>query len=109
MSVPVGPWDPGLQNERTGLAWQRTMLSGLTCSLLIARLLADFSVLLAVVVGLAALAGTAGLGGIGIRRFQRNSVNLHAGRPVGGGASPLVVSAVLALTGVGALLYVLLA
>ena len=109
MTTPPGPWDPGLQNERTGLAWQRTMLSGLTCSLLTTRLLADISVLLALVVGLAALAGTAGLGGIGIRRFRRNSLDLHAGRPVGGGASPFVVSGVLVLTGLGALVYVLLA
>jgi uncharacterized membrane protein YidH (DUF202 family) len=109
MSVPVGPWDPGLQNERTGLAWQRTMLSGLTCSLLIARLLADVSVLLAVAVGLAALGSTAGLGGVAIRRFRHNSVDLHSGRPIGGGISPFLVTAVLMLTGLGALVYVLLA
>ena len=54
------PWDPGLQNERTGLAWQRTMLAGLVCSLLVARLLAEVWLPLAVLVGLAALLGTRG-------------------------------------------------
>ena len=81
MTAP--PWDPGLQNERTGLAWQRTMLAGLTCSLLVARLLAEISVVLAVLTGLVALLATAALGWMAVRRFRDHSQALHAQRPIG--------------------------
>jgi hypothetical protein len=60
--MTTAPWDPGLQNERTGLAWQRTMLSGLTCGVLVARVLAEVSVGLAILTGLLALLSTAALG-----------------------------------------------
>ncbi|HLL61864.1 MAG TPA: DUF202 domain-containing protein [Propionibacteriaceae bacterium] len=103
------PWDPGLQNERTGLAWQRTMLAGLVCSLLVTRLLAELSPLLAVLTGLAALLATAGLGWMAIRRFRRHSTALHAQRPIGDGRPQALISVVVALTAVGALVFAVLA
>ena len=105
----TGPWDPGLQNERTGLAWQRTMLAGLVCSLLVARLLADVLLPLAVVTGLAALLGTAGLGWIAIRRFRRNVDALQSRRPIGDGRLQALISVVVGLTAVGALVFAVLA
>ena len=103
------PWDSGLQNERTGLAWQRTMLAGLTCGLLVARLLAGISVVLAVVVGLAALLTTAVLGWMAISRFRDNSHALHARRPVGDARPQLLISLVVSLTALGALLFAVVA
>jgi uncharacterized membrane protein YidH (DUF202 family) len=105
----LGPWDPGLQNERTGLAWQRTMLAGLTCSLLVARLLASVSVTLAVIVGLLALLCTAGLGYMAIRRFRLNSMAIHREEALGDGKANAVVSMLVVVTALGALLYVAVA
>ncbi len=107
MSTP--PWDPGLQNERTGLAWQRTMLAGLVCSLLVARLLVEISLVVAAVTGLAALLATAGLGWIALRRFRSHAEALHAERPIGDGRPQAAISVVVALTAAGALLFAVLA
>ncbi len=104
-----GPWDPGLQNERTGLAWQRTMLAGLTCSLLVARLLAGISVTYAVFLGLMATLCTAALGWIAIARFRRHDAAIRAGRPIGDGRANLLLSGLVIITAAGALLYVLIA
>lgn len=104
-----GPWDPGLQIERTGLAWQRTMLSGLACCMLLSRLLADFSIPLATAIGLLALLGTAAVGWLSIRQFHRNSASLHASRPIGGALTPLLVSALFVTIAATAMAYVLLA
>ncbi len=101
------PWDPGLQNERTGLAWQRTMLSGLTCGILVARVLAEVSVSLAVLTGLLALLGTAALGGMAISRFRGNDRALHARRPIGDARPQLLITGLVAVTALGALLFAL--
>ena len=104
--MTLAPWDPGLQNERTGLAWQRTMLAGLTCSLLVARLLAEISILLSVVLGLVALLCTAGLGWMAIRRFRLNNLAIHREEALGDGKANAVLSMLVVMTAVGALLYV---
>ena len=103
------PWDSGLQNERTGLAWQRTMLAGLTCSLLVARLLAEVSVVLAGALGLVALLTTAGLGWMAVKRFRSNSNALHARRPIGDARPQLMISVVVTLTALGGLMFALVA
>ena len=107
--MTLSPWDEGLQNERTGLAWQRTMLAGLTCSLLVARLLAELSLTLAVLTGLVALLGTAMLGGMAIRRFRVHSRALHAGEVIGDARPKLLITGLVSLTALGALLFALVA
>ena len=103
--MTLAPWDPGLQNERTGLAWQRTMLAGLTCSLLVARLLAAISLALAVIIGLFALLCTAGLGYVAIRRFRLNNLAIHREEALGDGRANALLSMLVVTTALGALLY----
>jgi uncharacterized membrane protein YidH (DUF202 family) len=107
--MTLAPWDPGLQNERTGLAWQRTMLAGLTCSLLVARLLASISIILAVTIGVVALLCTAGLGYMAIRRFRLNNLAIHREEALGDGKANAILSMLVVLTALGALLYVAIA
>lgn len=102
------PWDVGLQNERTGLAWQRTMLAGLACGLLVARLLAGVSLTLAILTGVLALAAAAGLGWVALRRFRLNGRALVAGRRLGDARAHAIAAALLGVTALAAVAYVLL-
>ena len=105
--MTIAPWDPGLQNERTGLAWQRTMLSGLTCGVLVARVLAEVSVTLAILTGLLALLSTAALGWLALHRFRGNARALHAKQPLGDARPQVLISGLVILTALGALLFAL--
>ncbi len=104
----LGPWDPGLQSERTGLAWQRTLLSGLACALVVARLLALVSWTAAVVAGLLALGTTAGLGLVAVRRFRRNDAALRRHTALADGRGPLLLTALVTVTASAAAAFVLL-
>ena len=107
--MTLAPWDPGLQNERTGLAWQRTMLAGLTCSLLVARLLASISIFLSVAIGLLALLTTAGLGWMAIRRFRENNLAIHREEALSDGKVNALLTMLVVMTALGGLLYVAVA
>ena len=104
--MTLGPWDPGLQNERTRLAWQRTTLAGLACSLLVARLLVTISIMLSVVIGLLALLCTAGLGYLAIRRFRLNTLAIHREEALGDGKANALISMLVVITALAGLLYV---
>ena len=103
-----GLFDSGAQNERTRLAWQRTLLSGLACSVLVARLLAAVSVTLAIAIGLAAVLSTAVLSLVAVKRYAGNEVALRAHEPVSDARAHLLVTALVVLTALGSLTYVLL-
>jgi uncharacterized membrane protein YidH (DUF202 family) len=107
--MTLTPWDPGLQNERTGLAWQRTMLAGLTCSVLVARLLTSVSLILSIIIGLLALLCTAGLGYVAMRRFRLNSIAVHREERLGDAKVHALTSLLVVLTALGGLLYVAVA
>jgi len=103
-----GPWDPGLQIERTGLAWQRTLLSGLACALVVARLLALASWTAAAATGVLAVACTAALGALARQRFRRNEDALRQHTPLADGRAPLLLTTLVVLTALAACGFVLL-
>ena len=96
------PWDPGLQSERTALAWQRTLRSGLACSLVVARLVALMSWSAAVATGLAAVGTTAALAVLARRRFRHNDRAVRQRRPLADARAPLLVCVLVVLTAVAA-------
>lgn len=102
------PWDSGLQNDRTRLAWQRTVLSGMACSLVVARLLASISLAVAIGLAVAAMISSAVLGRLSSRRYWAAHVALHSDHPIGDGRAHALLVALVALTALATLAYAVL-
>ena len=111
MSLQTGPgdrpWDRGLQSERTALAWQRTLLSGLACSLVVARLVGLVSWPTAVVTALAGVGTTAALAVLARRRFLHNDAAGRRHDPLADARAPLLLCVLVVVTGVSAAVVVL--
>ncbi|MFC5908105.1 YidH family protein [Streptacidiphilus monticola] len=106
---PHRPWDPGLQPERTALAWQRTTLAYCAGGLGLAKLAEHHHQLgLTVLI----LATTLPAGGVltllAGRRARRVETGLREGRPPAAGRLHQGLTALALVLGAASLGYVLL-
>ncbi|AEG45301.1 DUF202 domain-containing protein [Isoptericola variabilis] len=77
----TGPWDAGLQPERTELAWRRTVLAVTAGTVVAARYLGASSVVLGLALPLLALLGGLLLLHAGTVRFRRLDAALREAGP----------------------------
>jgi putative membrane protein len=98
-------WDPGLQPERTHLAWQRTWLALLSAGLVAARLIGHHSVAAGSAIAAGSLLLAGGLGWVGSRRYAELHRELQAETPLGRGAFNVLVLGLFLVVGTGGLAY----
>ncbi|MFF0745889.1 DUF202 domain-containing protein [Streptomyces sp. NPDC004111] len=109
MSTPYVPWDPGLQPERTALAWRRSVLACTVGALGLGRLAVHHSVALCgwtLAVAACLLLVLARLQRV---HTDRTEHRLRAGSPLRAGLLPLATTVLTCLLGVCALGYVYVA
>lgn len=100
-------WDPGLQNERTKLSWQRTLLSMLACALVVARLVGTYSWQWGLLVAALASAGALWASYRVRTRYRRSQVALYDDRALPDGLANAALTAGVLVVGAAAMAYVL--
>jgi uncharacterized membrane protein YidH (DUF202 family) len=105
---PATPWDPGLQNERTALAWIRSSLALLGAALIVVRVAATTTPALAVILAVASLLLAGYSLASAAHRYRRVNRLLGTGTPLPDGQLPAVLATYTAVIGGGALTFVLL-
>ena len=106
-SDPSEIWDEGVQNERTSLAWTRSILSCFGCALLLARLAGNTSWILGAVIALVAVALALAAVGVSARRYRQAAGALSAREPLPDGTLPAIIVALVVFIGVAAVGFIL--
>ena len=104
-SAPERTYDPGAQNERTRLAWQRTVLSLTVTGLVAGRLLASRHAPAAVALATLTLLGWLGITLLLRARYRASHRALHAAAHLPDGRANLALTAFVLLVGLGSLAY----
>ncbi|GAA2790175.1 DUF202 domain-containing protein [Saccharopolyspora taberi] len=102
-----GPWDPGLQVERTTLAWLRTTLAFVVGLIVLIRLILHHSVLAGIACAVLTLPLAVVIAWFTWRRHQRTERCLRAEHPLPAAVLPAAVALLAILGGCTGIVYVL--